>query len=74
MGCEPGERLTRWRQRTVLAPGWLRCRDASRRGRRAVLYLHTGPGLPLVIVAVAACLTAVAAEASRAIRGYLDEK
>ena len=40
----------------------------------AVLYLHKGPGLPLVISAVAAATMAVAAEASSSIRGYLDTK
>jgi uncharacterized membrane protein YoaK (UPF0700 family) len=40
----------------------------------AALFLHKGPGLPLVIAAAAAALTAVAAEASNSIRGYLDEK
>jgi len=40
----------------------------------AVLYLHKGPGLPLVIAAVVAALTAVAAEASPLVRGYLDKK
>jgi uncharacterized membrane protein YoaK (UPF0700 family) len=40
----------------------------------AALFLHEGPGLPLVIAAAAAAITAVAAEASSSIRGYLDRK
>jgi uncharacterized membrane protein YoaK (UPF0700 family) len=40
----------------------------------AALYLHKGPGLPLVIAAAAAALTAVAADTSSRIRGYLDKK
>jgi uncharacterized membrane protein YoaK (UPF0700 family) len=40
----------------------------------AALFLHKGPGLPLVIAAAAAALTAIAAEASSSIRGYLDKK
>jgi len=40
----------------------------------AALYLHKGPGLPLVIAAVAAALAAIAAEASSSLRGYLDKK
>lgn len=40
----------------------------------AALFLHKGPGLPLVLAAAAASITAVAAEASSSIRGYLDKK
>jgi uncharacterized membrane protein YoaK (UPF0700 family) len=40
----------------------------------AALYLHKGPGLPLVIAAVTAALAAVVAEASSSIHGYLDRK
>jgi uncharacterized membrane protein YoaK (UPF0700 family) len=40
----------------------------------AALYLHKGPGLPLVIAAAAAALTAVAAETSSLVGGYLDKK
>jgi uncharacterized membrane protein YoaK (UPF0700 family) len=40
----------------------------------AALLLHKGPGLPLVIAAAAAALTAVTAEASGSVRGYLDKK
>lgn len=40
----------------------------------AALYLHKGAGLPLVIAAAAAALTAIAAEGSNSIRGYLDKK
>jgi uncharacterized membrane protein YoaK (UPF0700 family) len=40
----------------------------------AALYLHNGAGLPLALGASAAALTAVAARASRAVRGYLDRK
>jgi uncharacterized membrane protein YoaK (UPF0700 family) len=40
----------------------------------AALLLHNGPGLPLVVAAVAAALAAIAAEASSLVRGYLDKK
>jgi len=40
----------------------------------AALFLHEGPGLPLVISAAVAALAAVAVEASSSIRGYLDRK
>jgi uncharacterized membrane protein YoaK (UPF0700 family) len=40
----------------------------------AALFLHEGPGLPLVISAAAAGLTAIAVEASSSIRGYLDKR
>jgi uncharacterized membrane protein YoaK (UPF0700 family) len=40
----------------------------------AALFLHKGPGLPLVLAAAAAAITAVGAEASSSIRGYLDKK
>ena len=39
----------------------------------AALFLHQGPGLPLVISAAAAALASVAVEAGSSIRGYLDE-
>ncbi|MBO0838451.1 MAG: DUF1275 domain-containing protein [Actinobacteria bacterium] len=38
----------------------------------AALYLHTGPGLPLALGSVTAASMAVAAEASRSVRGYLN--
>lgn len=40
----------------------------------AALYLHWGPGLPLVIAASAASLTAITATANRAVHAYLDKK
>jgi uncharacterized membrane protein YoaK (UPF0700 family) len=40
----------------------------------AALFLHRGPGLPLVIAASAAAVTAIAARASGAVRSYLDRK
>ena len=40
----------------------------------AALFLHRGPGLPLVIAAGTAAITAIVAQASGAIRGYLDRK
>jgi len=40
----------------------------------AALFLHAGPGLPLVISAAAAALAAAAAAGSKSIRGYLDRK
>jgi uncharacterized membrane protein YoaK (UPF0700 family) len=40
----------------------------------AALFLHKGPGLPLVLAAAAAAITALAAEVSSSIRGYLDKK
>jgi uncharacterized membrane protein YoaK (UPF0700 family) len=40
----------------------------------AALFLHKGPGLPLVISAATAALMAIAVEASSSICGYLDKK
>lgn len=40
----------------------------------AVLYLHTGPGLPLALAAAVAAAAAVIAAASSTVRGYLDQK
>lgn len=39
----------------------------------AYLYRHTGPGLPLVLAAVAAAIAAVVAASSSAVRGSLDQ-
>ena len=40
----------------------------------AALFLHRGPGLPLAIAAGAAAATAIGAQASGAVRSYLDRK
>jgi uncharacterized membrane protein YoaK (UPF0700 family) len=40
----------------------------------AALFLHRGPGLPLAIAAGTVAVTAIVAQVSGAIRGYLDRK
>jgi uncharacterized membrane protein YoaK (UPF0700 family) len=72
----------------LAADSWLAGGDNRRAARRvgsvlamlagaivgAVLFLHRGPGLPLVIAASAAAVTATAARASAGVRRHLDRK